>query len=94
MPSGKKMLPKARKRVTASERARVSVTEATKVINKESDGSYLGNKETVTTLSTVTQPSTYLDNSDVIITMLCEIRKSNADLAKQLNTCLPTVQQH
>ena len=40
MPSGKKVLPKSRKRLTASARARISVSKAREVINKESNGSY------------------------------------------------------
>ena len=85
MPSWKKMLPKARKCVTASARARISVTKARKVINKEKDDSFLGNKETVSTLPTVTQPSTSSYNCDAIMTMLCEIRDSNANLPRRLD---------
>ena len=85
MPSGKKELPKSRKRVTASARARISVKKARKVINKESNGSYLGNKETVSYVLPVTQPSTSSHSSDAIMTMLYQIRDSNADLARHLD---------
>ena len=85
MSSGKKELPKSRKWVTASARARISVTKARKVVNKESNGSYLGNKETVSNLPPVTQPSTSSHNSDTIMTMLYQIRDSNADLARRLD---------
>ena len=84
MPSGKKMLPKTMKWVTASARARISVTKARKVINKESNDSYLGNKETVSNLPPVTQLSATSHNN-AIMTMLCEIRESNADLARRLD---------
>ena len=42
-----KVLPKSRKRVTATSRAKISVTKARKVINKGFGGSYPGDKETV-----------------------------------------------
>ena len=85
MPSGKKILPKSRKRVTASARARISVSKARKVINKESDGSYLANTETVSIRPPVTHPSSTATTSDAIMTMLCEIWESNADLARRLD---------
>ena len=75
MPSAQKMLPKSRKCVTDTARARISVTKARKV-------KHLGNKETVSNLPPVTQPSTSSDNSDAIMTMLSEIRDSNAVLAR------------
>ena len=79
------MLPQSIKLVTTSARARISVTKARKVINKGSDGSYLGDKETVSNLPTVTQPSTSPDNSDAIMAMLFEIRESNANSARRLD---------
>ena len=85
MPSGKKMLPKSRKRVTASARARTSVSKMRKVVNKGSDGSYLQDKETVSNLPAVTQPSTSSSNSDAIMSMLYEIKDSNAELARRLD---------
>ena len=84
MPSGKKTLPKDRKRVTASARARISVSKARKVVNKDSNGSYLANTETVSISPPVTQPSSTA-SSDAIMSMLCEIRASNADLARRLD---------
>ena len=85
MPSGKKTLPKSRKRVTASARARISVSKARKVANKGSDGSYLQDKETVSNITTDPQPSTSSSNSDAIMSMLFEINESNADLARRLD---------
>ena len=78
MPSGKKTLPKSRKRVTASARARISVSKARMVVNKESDGSYLANTETVSIRPTITHPSSTTTSSDAI-------RESNADLARCLD---------
>ena len=79
------MLPKSRKRVTASARARTSVSKMRKVVNKGSDGSYLQDKETVSNLPAVTQPSTSSSNSDAIMSMLYEIKDSNAELARRLD---------
>ena len=84
------MLPKSRKRVTASARARVSLTKARKVVNKGSDGSCLVDKETVSNWPTITEPSTSSADSDAIMTMLYEIKESNADLARRLGK----VQRH
>ena len=56
-----------------------------KLLKKGSDGSYLADKETVSTLPTVIQPSTSSANSDAIMTMLYEIKETNADLARQLD---------
>ena len=85
MPSGKKTLPKSRKWVTASARARISASKARKVINKESDGSYLDKTETVSIRPPITHPSSTSTSSDAIMTMLCKIRESNADLARRLD---------
>ena len=85
MPSGKKTLQKSRKRVTASARARTSVSKARRVVNKESDGSYLANTETVSIRPPVTHPSSTSTSSDAIMNMLCEIRESNADLTRRLD---------
>ena len=84
------MLPKSKKHVTASARARNSETKDREVINKESDISYLVDKETVSNLPRVTLPSTSADNSDAIMTMLYEIRESNVDLVR----CLDKVERH
>ena len=91
MPSSKKMLPNARKKVTASARARVSVRK----IRKDSaqlDGSYLGKNDskkagTVSTLNSADQipTSSAPSQDDAIMSMLYEIKESNASLARRLD---------
>ena len=91
MPSSKKMLPNARKKVTASARARVSVRK----IRKDSaqlDGSYLGKNNskkagTVSTLNSADQipTSSAPSQDDAIMSMLYEIKESNASLARRLD---------
>ena len=61
------------------------MTKAKKVIDKESNGSNLENKKSISNLPPVTKPSTSSHNSDTIMTMLYEIRESNADLARHLD---------
>ena len=86
MPSERKQLPKTRKRVTASARARISVRKSRKVVNNGMDGSYLHtDKDTVSTLNSVTGPSTSGSSNESIIAMLNEIKESTAALARRMD---------
>ena len=86
MPSERKQLPKMRKRVTASARARISVRKSRKVVNNRMDGSYLHtDKKTVCTSNSVTGPSTSGNNNEAIIAMLNEIKESNVALARRMD---------
>ena len=81
MPSSKKILPNARKKVTASAQAMVSVRK----IRKDStqlDDSRTSCKKTVSTLNTADQipASSAPSQNDTIMSMLHEIKESNASL--------------
>ena len=84
MPLNKKMLPNARKRVTASARARIPVKKS----STQLDGSYVepSHNKTVRTVNGVDQtpknsiPST----NDAIMVMLQEIKESNVALARRM----------
>ena len=85
MPSEWKQQPKARKCVTASARARISVRKSRKTVNGGLDGSYLHkDRETVSNgARSIIQPSTSSNRKDAIMAMLYEIKESNAALAGQ-----------
>ena len=86
MPAERKQLPKTRKRVTASARARISVRKSRKTVNSGLDESYLHkNIETVSNGESVTQPSTSSNSNDAIMAMLLKIKESNAVLARQMD---------
>ena len=75
MSSERKQLPKARKRVTASARARVCVRKSRKTVNNGLDGSYFHpDKETVSNLTSVIGPSTSSNGNEAIMAMLHESR--------------------
>ena len=80
MPSNKKTLPNARKRVTESARARVSVRKIKKT-NTQLDGSYLEPKSSEI-VSTV--PAAHQTN-DAIMVMLQEIKDSNTALCRRMD---------
>ena len=85
MPSERKQLPKARKRVTASARAQIYVRKSRKVVSGM-DGSYLHtDKETVSSLNSVTGPSTSTSGNDAILAMLHEIKESNTALVRRMD---------
>ena len=86
MPSERKQLPKARKCVTASARARISVRKSRKTVNGGLDGSYLHkDRDTVSNGASVTQLSTSSNSKDAIMAMLYEIKESNAALARRMD---------
>ena len=88
MPSNKKMLPKERKRVTASARARISVRKAKKGKQSDFDGSYLekAGGNTVSTVTNWQQSETSVpSNNDAVLLMLQEIKDSNAALAHRMD---------
>ena len=88
MPSNKKTLPNARKRVTASARARVSVRKIKKT-HTQLDGSYLEprNNEIVSTAPAAHQtPSSNVPSTnDAIMMMLQEIKDSNTALCRRMD---------
>ena len=88
MPSNKKTLPNARKRVTASARARVSVRKIKKT-NTQLDGSYLEPKssEIVSTVPAAHQTpnSNAPSTNDAIMVMLQEIKVSNTALCRRMD---------
>ena len=89
MPSNKKMLPKEKKCVTVSARARISTRKARK--GKQSDfyGSYLekaSERNIVSTVNNLQQSGTSVpSNNDAVLLMLQEIRDSNAALARRMD---------
>ena len=87
MPSSKKELPNARKRVTASDRARTSVKKTRRVGVSELDGSYLQKtKKTVSSSDAVKQrkPAEQSDN-ETILSLLQDIKHSNELLSKRMD---------
>ena len=87
MPSSKKELLNARKRVTASARSRTSVKKSKRVAASELDGSYVQRvKRTVSTASVKEkqQPAPHSDN-EAILSMLKDIKDSNEALSKRMD---------
>ena len=87
MSSSKKELPNARKRVTASGRARTFVKKSKRGATSELDGSYVQRvKKTVTTVDVVKQqmPANHSDN-EAILSMLRDIKDSNEALWKRMD---------
>ena len=71
MPSNKKMLPKEKKSVTVSARARISTRKARKGKQSDFDGSYLekaSERNTVSTVDNLQQSGT--SNNDAVLLML------------------------
>ena len=87
MPSSKKEIPNARKRVTASARPRTSVKKPKRMVASELDGSYVQKiKKTVSTASVKEkqQPVPQLDN-EAILSILKDIKESNDALSKRMD---------
>ena len=87
MPSSKKEIPNARKRVTASARARTSVKNSKKIAASELDGSYVQRvNKTVSTGSVkdTQQPASHSDNA-AIFSILKDIKESNEALSKRMD---------
>ena len=87
MPSSKKELPNARKRVTASARARTSVKKTRKVGVSELDGSYLQKAgKTVSSFGVANQrqPAEQSAN-ETILSLLQDIKQSNELLSKRMD---------
>ena len=87
MPSSKKELPNARKRVTASARARTSVKKTRKVGVSELDGSYLqkaGKTVSSSGVANQRQPAEQSAN-ETILSLLQDIKQSNESLSKRMD---------
>ena len=87
MPSSKKEIPNARKRVTASARARTSVKKQKRMVASELDGSYVQkSKKTVSTacVKEKQQPVSHPDN-EAILSILKDIKESNDALSKRMD---------
>ena len=87
MPSSKKEIPNARKRVTASARARTSVKKSKRIAASELDGSYVQRvNKTVSTGSVKDkqQPVPHSDNA-AIFSILKDIKESNEALSKRMD---------
>ena len=87
MPSSKKELPNARKRVTASARARTSVKKTRRVGVSELDGSYLQKAKKTVSSSDVVKQRKPAEQSDkgAILSLLQDIKHSNELLSKRMD---------